>query len=172
MTKRKRILLILLTLLSCIGCDQITKAIAESHLPRARVLSFAGDTLRLDYAENKGAILTFEHSLPKRWRGAAFSAAVALVSGSLILCLLLIPALRPLSVLGLSLTSGGISSNLFDRIAFGYVVDFLNVGWGGFRSGIFNVADAAIIIGLWLFVLSVAWSLRPRPSRRSLEPTS
>ena len=129
-------------------------------------MSFAGDTMRLDYAENQGAILSFEHSMPEKWRGAVFSVAVAALSGLLILCLFLVSALRPLSVIGLSLTCGGISSNLFDRIAFGYVVDFLNVGWGGFRSGIFNVADAAIIAGLWLFVLSIVWNLRPRASRK------
>jgi signal peptidase II len=160
MAKRKRIILILLTILSCVGCDQITKTIAQTHLPRTRSFSFADDTLRLDYAENKGAVLSFEHFLPEKWRGKTFTILVALFLGVVILCLLFISALRPFAVFGLSLAWGGIGSNLFDRITFGYVVDFLNVGWGSFRSGIFNVADIAITLGLWLFVLNLLWSLR------------
>jgi signal peptidase II len=43
--------------------------------------------------------------------------------------------------------AGGIS-NLVDRIALGRVIDFLNVGIGPFRTGIFNVADVAIMAGI------------------------
>src|SRR5438128_1354461 len=58
MTTLKRVLLILLTVVWCVGCDQATKSIAKSHLPKSRMLSFVGDTVRLQYTENKGAFLT------------------------------------------------------------------------------------------------------------------
>ena len=48
--------------------------------------------------------------------------------------------------------AGGIS-NLVDRIAMGSVIDFLNVGVGPFRTGIFNVADVAIVTGIGLLIL-------------------
>jgi len=162
MTKKKRIILVLFTILSCVGCDQVTKMIAKSHLPRDRVLSFAGDTLRLDYAVNKGAVLSFEPFVPEGWQGFNFTIAVAALLSLIFLCLLLVSALRPLSVVALSLLCGGILGNFLDRIAFGGdVVDFLNLGWGGLRTGIFNVADAAITIGVWLFVLGMVRKLRP-----------
>jgi signal peptidase II len=67
--------------------------------------------------------------------------------------------LKPVMVLALSCICGGGISNLLDRAALGgYVVDFLNVGWGGFRSGIFNMADVAIALGLLL--LGVAATVR------------
>ena len=60
MAKRKRIFVVLFTLLLSIGCDQITKDIVKSHLPKTKVLHVAGKMLSLDYHENKGAEFSFE----------------------------------------------------------------------------------------------------------------
>jgi signal peptidase II len=163
MKKWKSMALVLFTIITCVGCDQVTKVIARSSLPRNSVLSFAGDTLRLDYNENKGAVFSFEPLLPESLHGSAVTVAVTVFLGLLILYLLFASGLKPLAAMALSLFCGGALSNLLDRIAFGgYVVDFLNIGWGGFRSGIFNVADAAITIGMLLLIFSVAWNLLHR----------
>jgi signal peptidase II len=169
MTTRKRIIVVCFIICSCLGCDQITKEIARSQLPRMRVLSFAGDTLRLDYTENKGAVLSFECCLPEEWRGSTLTVAVAVFLGLLICLLLFTSYLRPPSVIALSLLCGGSLSNLLDRIVFGgYVVDFLSLGWGGFRSAIFNVADAAITMGAALFFISILWRLCSSPPHRPI----
>ena len=60
MRMRKRIFLVLFTLILCIAADQATKELARSHLPRAKMLSVAGGALKLDYYENKGAVFSFE----------------------------------------------------------------------------------------------------------------
>ncbi|MCE5335024.1 MAG: hypothetical protein LLG06_10605 [Desulfobacteraceae bacterium] len=60
MANRTRIFLVLFTVLICIGVDQISKEFVRSHLPRTRVVLLAGGALRLDYAENKGAVFSFE----------------------------------------------------------------------------------------------------------------
>jgi signal peptidase II len=63
--------------------------------------------------------------------------------------------LRPLGILGGSLIVGGGFSNLVDRIFNrGIVVDFMNMGVGGLRTGIFNVADVAIMAGVGLLLLN------------------
>jgi signal peptidase II len=160
MTRRKRILLVLLLVVVCVGCDQVTKEIARSHLPKTKTLSYAGDMLRLDYTENRGGVLSFEYCLPEMFRGSNLTAAVSVSLGLLFLCLLFTSGLWPLSVIGLSLICGGSLSNLLDRIALdGDVVDFLSLGWGGLRTAIFNVADAAITIGASLLIISVVWNL-------------
>jgi signal peptidase II len=62
--------------------------------------------------------------------------------------LLFAPALPHATTVALSLIAGGGLSNLIDRIAHGgYVIDFLNIGLGGLRTGIFNIADVAIMVG-------------------------
>ncbi len=171
MSTRKRIVLVLFVIFACIGADQITKELAQSHLPRTKVVSFAGDTLRFDYTENHGAVLSFECCLPEGWRGSTLTVAVATFLGLLLLLLLFTPFLRPPSVIALSLFCGGSLSNLLDRIAFGgNVVDFLSLGWGGFRTAIFNLADAAITIGAVLFVISIVWHLRPSASPKTIQP--
>jgi len=160
MRRRRRIILVLLLIVACVGCDQITKKIAKSHLPKTKTLSYASDTLRLDYTENTGGVLSFEYCLPEMFRGSILTIAVSVFLWLLFLCLSFASGLRPLSVIALSLICGGSLSNLLDRIALGgYVVDFLSVGWGGLRTAIFNVADAAITIGAMLLVISVLWNL-------------
>lgn len=156
MTRLKRGVLILFVILSCVACDQITKVFAKSHLKKNKVLSFAGGSVKLDYNENKGGVFSFEPWVPEKWRGTTVSIVVALFLGILVFCLMFTPNLRLLATLGLSLFGGGSLSNWLDRVVIrGYVVDFLVVGWGGFHSCIFNMADAAITIGLTLFALSV-----------------
>jgi lipoprotein signal peptidase len=60
MTTRKRVFVVLFSLLVCIAADQATKEFARSHLPRTKILSVAGGLLKFDYYENKGAVFSFE----------------------------------------------------------------------------------------------------------------
>lgn len=66
----------------------------------------------------------------------------------------------------LALMLGGVFGNLSDRIAYGYVVDFLDFHLAGRHWPAFNVADAAICIGIGLY-LCVAWTLPHTSSRTS-----
>ena len=143
-----QIVVVVITLLSCVGCDQATKAVAKEYLPRNEVLSFAGDTFRLQYAENKGAFLSIGSSLPEKARGLLFTVGIGAIVFGILGYLLFVPALPHATTVALSLIAGGGLSNLIDRIAYGgYVVDFLNIGLGGLRTGIFNIADVAIMVG-------------------------
>ena len=80
------------------------------------------------------------------------------IGNAVLLCTLAVLATRrqlPRSVLlGLALFWAGGASNLLDRLAFGKVVDFINVGVGPVRTGIFNVADIAIMLGVSILALA------------------
>jgi signal peptidase II len=158
----QRIALIVVTLVACVGCDQRTKSLAREHLRGSEPVSFLGDTIRLDYAENLGGFLTLGASLPPRWRTAAFTIAGGAGIAAILLCALLAPRCGWLQVLALSLFCAGGIGNLADRVIHnGYVTDFLNVGLGPLRTGIFNVADVALMAGC-LFLL---WPMRPGTKR-------
>ena len=58
------------------------------------------------------------------------------------------------ALLGLALFVAGGASNLFDRLMHGSVIDFMNVGLGPVRTGIFNVADMAIMLGAGIVVFA------------------
>ena len=61
---------------------------------------------------------------------------------------------------GACLVLAGGASNWVDRLARGSVVDFMNVGVGPLRTGVFNVADVAIMIGVSMLVLARMSSIR------------
>ncbi len=163
MSKRLRIVLILLILAGTLGLDQMTKMLAKKHLPRYHALSYAGDTVRLDYVENRGAVFNFEGYLPSGIQGDPLTAGVLVLLAVLLLVLLFSPVLPLLWVVSLSLLCGGALGNLLDRISpANTVVDFLSLGWMHFRTPIFNVADAAVTTGLVLLGLGVSKRLLGR----------
>lgn len=141
-------------LTTCIACDQATKFIAKEYLRPLAPISFAGDLFRLQYAENTGAFLSLGSSLPEHWRQWIFTVFVGVFLIGLLLYVVFSRDLHFNHVACLSLVCSGGLSNLIDRIAYGgRVVDFLNVGIGSIRTGIFNVADMAITAGAILLAI-------------------
>ena len=134
-----------------IGCDRVTKHIAASALSEGPARSFLAGTLRLEYAENTGAFLGLGADWPPAVRTAVFAAGNAVL-----LAVLTALALRErwprVALLGMALFVAGGASNLLDRITSGMVIDFMNVGVGPLRTGIFNVADMAIMLGAGLLL--------------------
>ncbi len=154
MRRFKRIALIVAIMICCVGCDQTTKSLARDHLQDHAVASFFGDTLRLQYAENPGAFLSLGASLPHQWGTAVFTIGGLAMIAVALLYALLASKLTRLQIVALSLICGGGIGNLIDRARYhGHVTDFLNVGLGPIRTGIFNVADMALMLGVALFIL-------------------
>ena len=154
MTQVKRALLILLVLSSCVGCDQVTKAVAREHLPVTQPLRLLGDGVRLQYTENSGAFLSLGARLPdsaRFWLLVIFTSALLVGMAHVALSS---PEMTFASLLGLALVISGGFSNLLDRLFNnGAVVDFMNLGIGSVRTGIFNLADVAIMAGLGILVV-------------------
>lgn len=143
-----RLLLALLLVASCIGCDQVTKHLATRTLRDEPPRSYLGNTLRLEYALNSGGFLSLGAQLPPKVRFGlfiAFNSAFLLV---LVVVLLRQQLSTGLQVALLFIIAGG-ASNLFDRVTnAGLVTDFINLGIGPLRTGIFNVADIALTFGV------------------------
>ena len=160
---RQRCLLVLLIVCACVSCDQTTKRIAAEHLPREHALSFAGDCVRLQVVENRGAFLGLGDELPAPVRELVLTGAVGVFLAVFLVFLLGSSKWsRPALVAGALLVGGGLG-NLVDRILSGHVIDFLNCGIGPVRTGIFNVADMAIMLGLFVVVGSHMRHRAPTP---------
>jgi len=146
-------LLALLLVASTIGCDRATKHLAAINLDGAPAQSFLADTVRLQFAENTGGFLSVGATLPAPVRLVVFTLAPALV-----LIASIVMAVRDRwtgpALFGLALFLAGGASNLIDRATRGSVIDFMNVGVGPLRTGIFNVADVAVLIGVALLVVA------------------
>ena len=147
--------LVLTLLTSCVGCDQVTKEFARTHLTSESPLSFLHDVFRLQYAENAGAFLSLGTTLPEEIRILAFQVIVGAGLISLVIWLLRAQGHSRLFVIALGLILAGGGSNLIDRLLHhGQVIDFMNLGIGPLRAGIFNFADVFITAGgvmlVWL----------------------
>ncbi|MFK7803526.1 MAG: signal peptidase II [Anaerolineae bacterium] len=129
--------------------DHGTKYAAWTFLRSTQPQSYFADTLRLSYHENPGAFLSLGATLPPLVRTLIFTGLVSIFLIYLLYFLLTDNNLSRGAVnFGGLMFAGGIG-NLIDRIFFeGGVIDFLNVGIGSLRTGIFNVADMAILAGV------------------------
>jgi signal peptidase II len=145
-----------------IGADRLTKHLAAGRLAGRAGRSFLGGAIQLEYAENPGAFLGLGSPWPPTTRLIVFATATALGPWLIVVLTRRLHEGPPL--VGLGLIAGGSLSNLADRLVGGSVVDFLYVGVGPVHTGVFNLADVAIVAGA---VLLVAFGrraeLRPSP---------
>ncbi len=100
---------------------------------------------------NKGAAFSFLSDQPG-WQRYFFT-AVSVIASLFILWMLKRNPTQRLFCWALALILGGAIGNLIDRIAYGHVIDFLDLHVGGWHWPAFNVADSAITLGAILFVL-------------------
>jgi len=166
MNGRQRLLLVVVLLSTTIGCDQATKHIAKTTLRTTPTQSFLGDTFRLTYAENPGAFLSLGAALPQEARFWVLNVGVALVLVALLFHALLGRKVDVSQAAAYALVVGGGLGNWIDRVVRGgTVVDFMNLGVGSLRTGVFNVADVAIMAGAGVLLLGGTFSKKkPAPS--------
>ena len=155
MLRLTRLLLVSMLLFCCVGCDQISKHVVRSQLMLGESHSYLGDTLRLTYTHNMGAFLGLGDSLPESARIAFFQGGVGLIVLGLLWAAAFAREMSRWQIIALALLAAGGLGNLIDRVLYdGRVTDFLNLGVGSLRTGIFNIADAVEVIGVVLFALS------------------
>jgi signal peptidase II len=149
-----RLGLVFVILIAWIGCDQVVKQFVRVSLLKSPPISLLNDSIHLSYTENPGAFLGLGANLPGNARNAS-----AIAFASLVLIVTLVAALntrspRAIQLAGLALVAAGGLGNLIDRLSNnGSVIDFLRLGIGPVHTGVFNVADVAIVTGLILFLV-------------------
>jgi signal peptidase II len=155
MTTKQRIATAALCALGWIVVDQLTKALFKQILTPGDMVSLVAGSLLVFPTYNHGAFLSLGAGMSDATRNLVFIYGVlAILVG---LCVWLVRSPRPgrLEVIGIASILGGGLSNLLDRCLYdGRVFDFLNVGIGALRTGVFNVADMGIMLGVALLLLS------------------
>lgn len=163
LTLSRRIAWVAGLLVVSIAFDQWTKRIAQTSIRPLGLRMYLGDLFRLQYSENRGAFLSLGADLPDSIRYGLLTVGVAVMLVALLVYSLVGRSLTLPHVAGYALIVGGGASNWIDRaLRGGTVVDFMNLGIGPVRTGIFNVADLAVVGGLVLILLT--------PTRRSSPP--
>lgn len=128
--------------------DRITKALALKHLATGSVKTLLPGILSFAYVENRG--MAFGMASGMVWLLIVLTAAVLAI---LAFYLIRHPEEPKLLRTGLWFVMGGGLGNLYDRIAYGYVVDFIRTDFIDFP--VFNVADIFVCVGAAMVVLAV-----------------
>lgn len=147
----RRLLIFVAVSAVSIGFDQWTKQIATAALRGQPARIWFNDVFRLQWATNEGAFLSLGASLPPTARYWLLTLGVGALLLALSIYSLTSKALDLFQVGSYALIASGGFSNWVDRARFnGVVVDFMNMGLGTLRTGVFNVADLAILVGIGL----------------------
>jgi signal peptidase II len=164
-TARTYRLVTLILILGCTaGCDQVSKHLARARLSPLHSITLPGGVGELRLAENLGSFLSLGTSLPHQLRFALLTIGV----GAGLLCLFVYLVISPpsswLSFIGWGMICAGGMSNLLDRaLRQGHVTDFIFISVGPLHTGVFNMADLTIVIG----IAAIALNLRNRRHGRS-----
>ncbi len=165
-----RLWMAMLVLLPCIGCDQATKVLATHALADGAKLSFAAGTVHLNYALNSGGFLSVGSALPPALRSGLFIGFNLCTIVGLGIFLMRKKEVHWLLYFSAILVLAGGVGNLIDRVFnHGMVIDFMVVGIAGLQTGVFNVADVAIMAG---GIGIVIWSFVAQAALKTSEPTA
>ena len=140
--------ILLLTALTIVVADQLTKALVVANLAVGEKARLLGDLVQVWHAQNRGAAFSLFQG------GTAVFLIVSVLSIGMVGYFY--RSLRDRSpwlhvVLGIVL--GGTLGNFIDRLRQGYVTDWLSIGIGDTRWPTFNVADSSVVIGIGILVV-------------------
>ncbi len=154
--RRCHTLLLVLTLLSLVGCDHATKYVAKAELEAQPAHVVVDSIVNLRYVENRDVAFNLLSFIPEHVRFPLLLLTGAAAIGVLV-ALFASGRVRGWALGGLVLFLAGALGNYLDRLVRGYVVDFIHVAYWP----VFNVADVLVTLGLGLIVLQ---SMRPKLS--------
>lgn len=166
MTRSKRAVYIIVALIVLILADHATKWVAIVQLKESNdAYVFLGNLFRLQYAENTGAFLSLGAGLPDGIRTLIMTGLNGVILVGVLVYLFTARAIPKIPAVALTLIAGGGIGNLIDRIfRDGRVVDFMNMGITtdsfSLRTGVFNIADVAIMAGLFFIIAHELFNIR------------
>ena len=145
--------LILSIVIINIGCDQVSKKIVRRNINPYETIHLLSNHITITNVENSGAFLSAGDSLPKTAKNILFSILPLIAVGLGFIYVLSKQNISIPLLLGICFVLGGGVGNIFDRVAYGSVTDFLHIDLGIFQTGIFNMADLSIMIGVFIILL-------------------
>ena len=145
--------------------DQATKAAVRSAFAQHQGVDVIPGFFSVTRVHNFGAAFGLMNTAEFPYKDVVLALVAAAALAGLAIYGATLPAAQRLARVGLALIVGGAAGNLIDRIRSGYVVDFVDVYWRDWHFWAFNVADAAITIGVSLMILDLLGIGRHRVSR-------
>lgn len=146
---------IILLIVANIAIDQITKVAIRAKVASNEIIPLIGDLFIMTKVENSGAFLGLGSDLGPVLRWGLLLILPLVVLSGVTYYVITNKALDRLSLIALCCIVGGGIGNVFDRFVYGSVTDFFHIDLGGiFRTGIFNVADMSVSLGMILLLIA------------------
>jgi signal peptidase II len=153
----------LVTAVVIVVADQITKALVRTGLPLHESVPVIPGFVDLTRVHNTGAAFGMLNTVDFPFKTIVLSIVALVALGGVAWYALTVPLADRLARLGIAGVLGGAIGNLIDRATAGYVLDFVDAYWNGWHFWAFNVADAAISVGVVFMILDIL-GLRRRAS--------
>ena len=133
--------------------DQLTKLLIRREFELYDSTAVIPNLFSLTRIHNTGAAFGLLDGVDLPFKTALLAVVSVAALAGLVMFAVSLPEIHRLARVGVALVVGGAAGNLIDRLWLGYVVDFVDVYWGGWHFWAFNVADSAISIGMALIIL-------------------
>ena len=135
--------------------DQLTKALVRRSLELHDTMDVIPGVLNLTRVHNTGAAFGMFNGMEFPYKTAVLTLVATLALAGVAWYAATVPASDRLARVGVAAILGGAIGNLIDRATVGYVLDYVDAFYSGWHFWAFNVADAAISIGVVLMVLDL-----------------
>jgi len=136
-----------------VGCDQVTKEVVRSSIDKHERIKVFANKFILTNVENTGAALSLGSDLSPTLKILFLQVLPILMLLFLLRMIIVKRELSMMAALGLAFAIGGGIGNIYDRILYGSVTDFMHIDLGFFRTGIFNMADVSVVIGMVMILI-------------------
>jgi signal peptidase II len=165
MTKLKtlgllKIILILTVVMANIGCDQVSKHIVRERISSAENISLLYNHFHLMKVENTGAFLSLGDNIPAPVKFVLLTLLPLLVLLVALGFLIYKKGIEKIPLVAACFIVGGGIGNVYDRLLHHSVTDFMHIGFGIFQTGIFNMADVSVSVGVIVFLGYYYWQGR------------
>jgi signal peptidase II len=145
------ILLVTLTLV----LDRWTKALVQSRFTLNESISVIDGLFNITYVRNTGVAFGIFSSISSPAKSVLLSLFTAVAAVVVVIYSVRSPVRNRLLQVALGFILGGALGNLYDRISYGYVVDFIEVYFRSYHWPSFNIADSAITTGVVLLAFEI-----------------
>ncbi len=135
--------------------DQAVKAIVRRQIALNESVTVIPGFFDLTRVHNSGTAFGFMNATDFPFKTVILACVAVAALTALAMYAASLPVDQWLARTGLALILGGAAGNLIDRVAEGYVVDFVDLYWSGWHFWAFNVADASITVGVALMILDL-----------------
>lgn len=155
-----KIALILTVVMANIGCDQISKHIVRERISSADYISLAYNHFHLMKVENTGAFLSLGDGIPAPIKFVMLTLLPIVVLLAGLGYLIWQKKIATIPLIAACFMIGGGIGNVYDRLLYHSVTDFMHIGFGIFQTGIFNMADVSVSVGVIVFLGYYYWQGR------------